>query len=487
VVSLGARLLLGGCTRLLLGGCTVLLLGGCAVLSLGGCAGLNRRPMPLHPYANAMFGLRAEKPPLPELTETSDVGAYISYALRNNPGVEAAFQNYVAALERIPQVTALPDPRLSYRYYIQEVETRVGPQEHAIGLSQTLPWFGKLALQGEIASSKAEAVRERFEAKKDTLVAEVIDAYLEYYHLGRAIAVVQGNRDLVQHLERVARTRYGAGAANHPDVIRAQVELGVLENQLASLKDRAGPFVARLNASLNRRQTIAIPFPTSAKVVPLGASDADVLSWIASSNPDLRALRHEMASARAAGDRAEKDFYPDLTLGVDYIATGDARMGGVSGSGDDAVIAGISLNIPFARGKYRAAVREAKARGRSAALQRSDLMNRFQAEAATALFRLRDAERQIDLYQDTLLPKARESLNTTQSAYSSGNATFTDLVDAQRVLLSFELSYERSLTDHGQWRAALERLVGRNLPAKMKPETPQKEQADDPDDDDSDK
>jgi outer membrane protein TolC len=132
-------------------------------------------------------------------------------------------------------------------------------------------------------------------------------------------------------------------------------------------------------------------------------------------------------------------------------------------------------------------VREAKARRRPAALQRSDLMNRFQAEAATALFRLRDAERQIDLYQDTLLPKARESLNTTQSAYSSGNATFTDLVDAQRVLLSFELSYERSLTDHGQWRAALERLVGRNLPAKMKPETPQKEQADDPDDDDSDK
>jgi outer membrane protein TolC len=403
------------------------------------------------------------------------VGAYIRYAVLNNPGVEATFQNYIAAMERIPQVTALPDPRFSYRYYIQEVETRVGPQEHAFGLSQTFPWFGKLALQGEVASSAAEAVRERFEAKKDALVAEVIDAYLEYYHLGRAIAVVQGNRDLVQHLERVARTRYGAGAANHPDVIRAQVELGTLENQLASLKDRAGPFVARLNAALNRSQTTAIPFPTAAQVVPLGATDADVLSWIASSNPELRALQHEMESARAAAERADKDFYPDFTLGLDYIATGDARMGGGSGSGDDAVIAGFSFNIPLAPGKYRAAVREAEARRMSASLQRGDLMNKFQAEAATALFRLRDAERQINLYQETLLPKARESLNTTQSAYSTGNATFTDLVDAQRVLLSFELSYERSLTDHGQWRAALERLVGRDLPAEKKPEGPQKE------------
>lgn len=432
--------------------------------------------MPLSPYLNARAGVRAERPPLPTITEASDVGVYIRYALLNNPGVEAAFQNYIAAMERIPQVTALPDPRFSYRYYIQEVETRVGPQEHAFGLSQTLPWFGKLALQGEVASSAAEAVRERFEAKKDALVAEVIDAYLEYYHLGRAIAVVQGNRDLVQYLERVARTRYGAGAANHPDVIRAQVELGILENQLASLEDRAGPFVARLNAALNRPQTTAIVFPASVQVVPLGASDADVLAWIASSNPELRALQHEMESARAAAERADKDFYPDVTLGVDYIATGDARMGGVSGSGDDAIIAGFSFNIPLARGRYRAAVREAEARRMSASLQRGDLMNKFQAEAATALFRLRDAERQINLYQQTLLPKARESLNTTQSAYSTGNATFTDLVDAQRVLLSFELSYERSLTDHGQWRAALERLVGRDLPAGKRPEAPQKEQ-----------
>lgn len=447
-------------------------------LLLGGCSGPGHRPRALPPYSSATAGERAERAPLPELGAESGVDVFVRYALLNNPGVESAFQDYIAAMERIPQVTALPDPRFSYRYYIQEVETRVGPQEHAFGLSQTFPWFGKLDLQGEVASSAAEAVRERFEVKKDALVAEVIDAYLEYYHLGRAIAVVRGNRDLVQHLERVARTRYGAGAASHPDVIRAQVELGTLENQLASLKDRAGPLLARLNAALNRPQATTVPFPTEAQVVPLGATDADVLSWIASSNPELRALQHEMESARAAAERAEKDFYPDLTLGVDYIATGDARLSGVSGSGDDAVMAGVSFNIPLARDKYRAAVREAQARRMSAALQRGDLMNKFQAEAATALFRLRDAERQVDLYRDTLLPKARESLNTTQSAYSSGNATFTDLVDAQRVLLSFELSYERSLTDHGQWRAALERLVGRDLPTEKKPEAPQKEQED---------
>jgi len=469
---------LGCCSMTTLTSSLCRCLGVTTLLLLFGCTGPRDNPRPLGPYLNAPAGARAERPPLLELSSEADVGDYVRYALLNNSGLEAAFQDYIAAAERIPQATALPDPRVSYRYYIQEVETRVGPQEHAFGLSQTFPWFGKLDLQGEVASSAAEAVRERFEAKKDALVAEVVDAYLEYYHLGRAIAVVRGNRDLVQHLERVARTRYRAGAASHPDIIRAQVELGTLENQLASLEDRTTPLLARLNASLNRHHSTPTPFPTGVQVVPLGAKDEEVFSWIAASNPELRALQHEMESATLAAKRAEKDFYPDLTLGVDYIVTGDARMSGVSGSGDDAIVAGLSFNIPIARGKYGAAEREAEARRMSAALRRGDLMNKFQAEAATALFRLRDAERQIDLYKNALLPKARESLNTTQSAYSSGNATFTDLVDAQRVLLSFELSYERSRTDHGQWRAALERLVGRDLPTKAIPETPTKERED---------
>ena len=437
----------------------------CLLITMAACRSYPRTT-PIGPYTSAPAGMRADRPQLPDFTINSDLDTYIRYALLNNPGLEAAFQDYVAAMERIPQVTALPDPRLSYRYYIQEVETRVGPQQHAFGLSQTLPWFGKLELQGQIASRAADAAKERFDAKKDSLVAEVIDAYLEYYHLGRAVEVVRGNRDLIQQLERVARTRYGAGAANHPDIIRAQVELGQLENQLASLGDRKAPFVARLNAALNRPKSTPIPFPTQADVHPLGAPDEEVLGWIATSNPELLAMRHEIDAARAAAERAEKDFYPDFTFGVDYLATGDARMSGVAGSGDDAVIAGVSFNLPLARGKYRAAVREAQARQFSTALKRGDLLNKFQAEAATALFRIRDAERQIALYRDTLLPKARESLATTQASYSAGSGSFSDLVDAQRMLLSFELSFERSRADHGQWRAVLERLVGHAIPTR---------------------
>ena len=87
----------------------------------------------------------------------------------------------------------------------------------------------------------------------------------------------------------------------------------------------------------------------------------------------------------------------------------------------------------------------------------------FHADTVTALFKLRDAERQIDLYKNTLLPKANESLAATQRAYSAGASSFVDLIDSQRVLLNFELSYARSITDHNQARTLIEKLIGQPL------------------------
>ena len=187
---------------------------------------------------------------------------------------------------------------------------------------------------------------------------------------------------------------------------------------------------------------------------------------MASDNPEMRALVHETAGAEHAVDLARKDFYPDFSLGVDYIDTGSARVSGIPDSGQDAVLVGISLNIPLHRGKYNAAERAARLRLRSAAQRRQDLGNTLAARAATVLYRLRDAERKIDLYRDALIPKANQSLAATETAYRGGTASFTDFVDAERVLLEFELSFERALADHGQQRAALEQLVGRALPTR---------------------
>ena len=395
--------------------------------------------------------------------KTQNLRSLVDYALANNPEVNVARERHIGALARVPQAMALPEPKLTYRYFVNEVETRVGPQEHGIGLSQTLPWFGKRGLQGDAATETARAAQEGIASIQNTVIAEVADAYYELFYLGRSIEIIRGNRDLVLHLERVARARYGAGAATHADVIRAQVELGIIENRLGSLKDRRAPLFARLNALLNRPTTEIFDLPSILIFEPVLYTDDELLAKVSLHNPDLRATSFEIEAAHRQRERANKNYLPDITLGLDYIATGDARMPGVQDSGDDALSATIGFTLPIWRSKYDAGVKEADAILRQQQFKRDQQLNTFHAETVTALFKLRDAQRQIDLYEKTLLPKANESLVATQRAYSTGAAPFADTIDAQRMLLNFELSFARAITDHHQARIVLEKLTGQSL------------------------
>jgi len=395
--------------------------------------------------------------------DTQNLRSLVDYALANNPEVNVARERHIGALARVPQAMALPEPKLTYRYFVNEVETRVGPQEHGIGLSQTLPWFGKRGLQGDAATETARAAQEGIASIQNTVIAEVANAYYELFYLGRSIEIIRGNRDLVLHLERVARARYGAGAATHADVIRAQVELGIIENRLGSLKDRRAPLFARLNALLNRPTTEIFDLPSILIFEPVLYTDDELLAKVSLHNPDLRATSFEIEAAHRQRERANKNYLPDITLGLDYIATGDARMPGVQDSGDDALSATIGFTLPIWRSKYDAGVKEADAILRQQQFKRDQQLNTFHAETVTALFKLRDAQRQIDLYEKTLLPKANESLVATQRAYSTGAAPFADTIDAQRMLLNFELSFARAITDHHQARTVLEKLTGQSL------------------------
>ena len=395
--------------------------------------------------------------------DTQNLRSLVDYALANNPEVNVARERHIGALARVPQAMALPEPKLTYRYFVNEVETRVGPQEHGIGLSQTLPWFGKRGLQGDAATETARAAQEGIASIQNTVIAEVANAYYELFYLGRSIEIIRGNRDLVLHLERVARARYGAGAATHADVIRAQVELGIIENRLGSLKDRRAPLFARLNALLNRPTTETFDLPSILTFEPVNYTDDELLAKVSRHNPDLRATSFEIEAAHRQRERANKNYLPDITLGLDYIATGDARMPGVQDSGDDALSATIGFTLPIWRSKYDAGVKEADAILRQQQFKRDQQLNTFHAETVTALFKLRDAQRQIDLYEKALLPKANESLVATQRAYSTGAAPFADTIDAQRMLLNFELSFARAITDHHQARIVLEKLTGQSL------------------------
>jgi len=400
------------------------------------------------------------------LEETKDANAprrlqeYLRYAALHNAGLKAAFENWKAALAQVPQAEALPDPRFNYGYFIEEVETRVGPQRHRFSISQVYPWFGTIEARTDAAAAAAKAARSRYEAKTLALFYEVKEAFYEYAYLGKAVEIAKANVSLMRHFEEVARAKYLSAGTGHPDVIRAQIELAKLEDKLAELEQLREPIVARLNAVLNRHSRELLPWPETETLKVTTVEREQVMEKVLRRNPGLKAFEHEIEAARSRVELARKKFYPDIGVGVDWIETGSALGSGVRDSGKDPVILMFSLNVPIWRDRYKAGELQAKASLRRVREERVEQENKLLARTETVLYELGDSARKAQLYGEILVPKAQELVEASEVAYRAGGVDFASLIDAQRILLAFELQHTRALTNNQQRLAELEMLAG---------------------------
>jgi outer membrane protein TolC len=161
---------------------------------------------------------------------------------------------------------------------------------------------------------------------------------------------------------------------------------------------------------------------------------------------------------------AGRTYYPSVTLGVDYIETGEARMPGMEESGKDPVMATVSVNIPLWTAKYRAGVRAAREREAAAESASRQRANTLAVALQQAAYGWRDAERKIALYRESLRPLAETSLKVTRQAWEAGKSDYLEVIDAQRLLLELLLEEERAAASREQRLAEMEQLIGRELP-----------------------
>ena len=399
-------------------------------------------------------------------TDTNDLQvllSYLRYASLNNAELKAKFEEWKAALEQVPQAKALDDPKFTYSYFIEEVETRVGPQRNKFGIMQVFPWFGKIEARTDVATAKAKAAKQRYEANKLKLFWQVKDAFYEFTYLATAIDTAKENLELLQHFEEIARTKYRAATARHPDIIRAQVELAKLEDVLKSLEQLREPIVAGLNSVLNRPSDAELTWPKKELPREVKLNRQYIIEALIRTNPKLAELNWEVEAAKAKVELAKKKFYPDIGVGVDWIQTDGAISPGVRDSGKDPVVLMFSMNIPLWRDSYKAAERQAKANVRKTQQQKIDTENKTIAQAIQVLYDVEDSQRKMHLYGDFLVLKAEELVQASESAYRAGTIDFLSLIDAQRMLLRYTLDHERAITNNQQKIAELEMLIGREL------------------------
>ena len=152
-----------------------------------------------------------------------------------------------------------------------------------------------------------------------------------------------------------------------------------------------------------------------------------------------------------------------MTLGVDYIDTASRSDMDPKDNGKDPVIAQALGQCSHLASKVQCYGQRGQSATSAVIRERKEKENSLIADLEMALYGLRDADRKIDLYRDTLLPRAEQNIKVNQMAFTSDKAGFLDLIDSQRILLGFQLDHKRAIADRAQRMAEIEMLTGGDI------------------------
>jgi outer membrane protein TolC len=388
---------------------------------------------------------------------------YLAWAEDHNPAVARAVGRSDALRHRAGGAGALPDLKFGWGEMIVPVETRVGPQQRVLSLSQNIPWFGTLGLKEEVAGKQADAALVGVRGQLLRVRHEIRAAWFDLAHLQGEISIINGNLALARQAETATRSSYESGAGSFGDVLAAQIEVEKLAASLAGLKDRIRPVTSRLNQATGLPQDHPTPQVEKEALNQAGFVLPPVTiirTILEDRNPELAALRLEMEGRRQSLNLAGKAGYPDLTLGVDYIMTGQAANEGIPDSGKDPVIARLGVSIPLWGGKAGAEKKASAGWLAATSADLTDTRRQLNTRLDNALYEWREAARNVELYGTVLLSSGRQALEVTSARYRSGQASYVDLVTSRNTLLGLELAHLGAAVDLSHALNDLATLLG---------------------------
>jgi cobalt-zinc-cadmium efflux system outer membrane protein len=410
----------------------------------------------LAPAAAAAAAAAGQPPPTPLATLVAELE-------QRNPQILAAQQAWKAASQVPSQVATLPDPQLN----LQQVSVG-SPVPFAgyttsefayagIGISQDLPYPGKLRLQGKIAEREAAAAADRAEAVRRAAVEQLKVTYFCLAYREQTLGILEHDGALLAEIAEIAGAHYRVGQGSQQDVLRAQLERTKLLREIEMHHREAASLEARLKQLLDRP-----PGSPDLATEPLGetalpAGEGDLVAGAPAQNPEVAGAQEAARKQSLQVDLARKDFYPDFNLQYMWQRTDPARFRAY-------YMVTLGVRLPL----YRLRRQQPELVQSVAELERSQ--RDYEAAVQQTYFDVRDqlaaagsASRLLAIYRGGLLPQAAAAFEAGLAAYRVGRQDLTTLLASFSDLLKLDVEYWNTLADHETALARLERLRGGTL------------------------
>jgi outer membrane protein TolC len=439
-----------------------LLLSGCVLAPSGA-----RREADALREAGQPYAQRFTRRTLPDVPADAEWPDLLHRAFLANGDLEAAYFEWAAAVSRIQQAGAYPNTPLAvgfeYMFSADNMKAwdrttvTVGPDP-----MENLAFPTKTYQAAKVALRESQAAGKKFLAAKFDLQRRVLTEYFDYALLAEKASIQRDNTALLKLVFDTAASRVQAGAPQQ-DVLRAEIAYRLAENELKVTEAGLSQKRAMLNALMGREPDAPLPPPQripSPRAVP--ADDARLLAVAVDGNPELAALARQVQGRRDALELARMRYIPDINPMVGFT-------GGVE------QFVGAMVSLPTVIPEIRGAIKEARADlRRMQAMYRQASLDRA-AGFVAALYALRNSERQVEVFEKQVLPRAEQAVRVARESYTTGGTSFMDLIDIQRTLLDVRLMVAEAKAAREKSLAELEALAGLDIetlaPATIQPTT----------------
>ena len=384
-------------------------------------------------------------------------------AFSDNPGLAQMRARYEALSEVAPQRASLPDPVLSLNAMNFPWDEFDRNQENMtqlqVGVSQMFPFPGKLGLREDIALFEAEAAMYSVAEMRLSLNMNVSVTWWDIYFLDRSFETIQRNQSLLRQFVEVARTKYEVGSGLQQDVLLAQLELSKLLDQEIRIEAMRSQRVIRLNVLMGVSPDAPVTLPA---LTPLDAgvlaSESVLYQQALTNRPILDESRATVRASESRLELARKDYYPDFKVGVLYGNRDENKLGQ---SRQDFLSVMLSVNLPLYAGtKQDKAVRQRSRELAKSQYALTDQNNLVMSSISSAVIDHRRASDQVMLFDQGIIPQARQTVESMMAGYQVDEVDFLNLVRSQVTLFNYELQYWKSYIEVNQSIARLKGAVG---------------------------
>jgi len=386
------------------------------------------------------------------------VDAAVIEALNNNPLVDVITAR-TAALQYIPErLGSLDDPQLSLNFAnfpIDDFGTGNDPMTQIqLGISQKLPFPGKLALRKSVAFENAKASEWEIEEVKLQLSRQVKHMWWQIFFTDRALETVATNKMLLRQFVEIAQTKYRVGKGIQQDVLLAQLELSKLLEKEIQLNESRRNAEVQLNNLLHRPslQAIALPGTVNTKM-PKIMTERKLQALARASRPSIMAAQKRIDSAQQKVALAKREKYPDFRIAAIY---------GQRENHSDLASLQLGMSLPIFVGSKQAKLVDQRS---SELLQASyfmqDLFSVVDREISMAITKYQSASEQARLFKTGIIPQAQQTVDAMRAGYQVNQVDFLNLVRTQITLYNYETQYWQSITKANQAMAQLVSVIGK--------------------------